>query len=201
MLIGITGGIGAGKSFLTEYFRSKGAAVVDADQIGHRVIEQAGVKQQLLECFGEEIVDQGGKIDRRRLGRKAFSDRDRYERLNQIVQPALSSALRKEVEEIRRGGERIIAVEAAVLFEWGDKEAYDAIVVVDASEEVRIQRIVRQGRLSREEIETRIAFQLPSDEKRAMADYVIGNHGTLDDLERAAETLWRQLLVDSHASG
>ena len=200
MLIGITGGIGAGKSYLTEYFRSRGAVVVDADQIGHRVIEQTSVKQRLLESFGEEIVDQSGKVDRRRLGRKAFTDRDSYERLNQIVQPALSSALRREVEEIGRSGERIIAVEAAVLFEWGDKEAYDVIVVVDADEEERIQRVIRQGRLTRDEIEKRMAFQLPSDAKRSMADYVIHNHGTLTDLEHEAESLWRELSDESCAS-
>ena len=200
MLIGITGGIGAGKSYLTEYFRSLGAVVVDADQIGHRVIEQTSVKQRLLESFGEEIVDQSGKVDRRRLGRKAFTDRDSYERLNQIVQPALSSALRREVEEIGRSGERIIAVEAAVLFEWGDKEAYDVIVVVDADEEERIQRVIRQGRLTRDEIEKRMAFQLPSDAKRSMADYVIHNHGTLTDLEHEAESLWRELSGESCAS-
>ncbi len=174
--------------------------MVDADQIGHRVIEQACVKQQLLEYFGEEIVDESGKIDRRQLGRKAFSDRGSYERLNEIVQPALSSALSKEVEENSRGGERIIAVEAAVLFEWGDKDAYDAVVVVDSDEEVRIQRVLRQGRLNRDEIERRISFQLPSDVKRSMADYVIHNHGTLADLEHEAESLWRELLDERRNS-
>ena len=201
MLIGITGSIGAGKSCLVEYFRRRGAAVVDADQIGHRVIEEASVRRQLLEQFGEEIIDDRGMLDRRQLGRKAFSDRYSYERLNQIVQPELSSMLRKEVEEIRSGGAQILVVEASVLFEWGDSKVYDAIVVVDADEETRFQRIVRQGRLSREEIEKRSSYQLPASEKRAMADHVISNDGTLADLEDAAENLWRELLAGSCTPG
>ena len=201
VLVGITGGIGSGKSSLTAYLRSRGAAVVDADQIGHPVIEQASVKRQLLECFGGEIVDESGKIDRRRLGRMAFADRPSYDRLNSIVQPALSAALWKEVEVLRERGAAIVAVEASVLFEWGDRKSYDAVVVVDADEELRVQRVLQRGRLSRQEVATRMAFQLPSDEKRAMADYVIENNGTLHDLERAAERLWGQLLNDSQTSG
>jgi dephospho-CoA kinase len=201
VLIGITGGIGAGKSHLVEYFRRRGAAVVDADQIGHFVIEETSVKQQLLAQFGDEIVDDSGKLDRRILGRKAFYDQDSYEGLNQVVQPALASALWKEVEEIRSRGARILVVEASVLFEWGNRRAYDKIVVVEADEEERIRRIVHQGRLSREEIQKRMSYQLSADEKRAMADHVIINDGTLSDLECAAESLWRELLGETRAPG
>lgn len=94
-----------------------------------------------------------------------------------------------------------MVVEASVLFEWGDSKVYDAIVVVDADEETRFQRIVRQGRLSREEIEKRSSYQLPASEKRAMADHVISNDGTLADLEDAAENLWRELLAGSCTPG
>ena len=196
MIVGITGGIGAGKSLVARYFGKRGAIIVDADKIGHRVLEMAVVKERLKAVFGGDILKRDGKVDRRRLGRRAFVNEDVYGELNRIVQPPLSTALHDEVAAATSSGAKVVVVEAPVLFEWGNIEAFDVIVVVDAAEGCRVERIVKQGRLSCEEIKTRMAFQLPAEYKREMADHVIANNGTTEDLEERVEALWTQLLGD-----
>jgi dephospho-CoA kinase len=174
--------------------------VIDADRIGHRVLEKAAVKEQLLQAFGNEIVDDG-RVNRRQLGCRAFADKHSYAELNRIVQPELACELWAEVKAARKREARVVAVDAAMLFEWGDRELFDAVVVVDADEETRIQRIVQQGRLDSAEIRARAALQLPAAEKVAKADFVIDNNGTLAELEQAAENLWRELVCEGHEPG
>ena len=194
MIIGITGGIGSGKSSLARALEKRGAVLVDADRIGHQVIEGPEVRAALKAAFGEDIADREGRLKRRELGRRAFADPAARERLNRIVHPPLATELWGQVERAAGpAGENIVVVDAALIFEWGELHRYDIIVVVDAAESVRVGRVTRSLGLSEAEVGQRMASQMPVAEKVARADVVVENNGTLPELEECADRLWQQL--------
>ena len=190
MVVGLTGGMGAGKSSLGRLLKAKGAHLVDADQVGHQVLEEPAVLTALQAAFGADIVAEG-QLDRRLLGRRAFVGQGQRGQLEEIVHPPLARALWQAVEA---GGAEIAVVDAPLLFEWGrDLERYGAVVVIDADQELRVQRVVQRTGLSPAEVRQRMAAQMPAAEKRTRADWVVENNGSPVDLEAAAQRLWQWL--------
>ncbi|MBN97837.1 MAG: dephospho-CoA kinase [Gemmatimonadetes bacterium] len=195
MIIGISGGMGAGKSTLARFFEKWGAILVDADRIGHAVIERPPLRLALKAAFGREIERPDGSLDRRALGRQAFADEAGKERLNEIVQPPLELELWKQVECAHgpEGG-NIVVVDAALIFEWDRAHRFDVVVVVFAAEEVQIERVAQRQNLEPGEIRERLAAQMPAAEKISRADFALENNGSVPQLEKKAARLWTKLV-------
>ena len=194
MIVGITGGMGAGKSSLARVLEDHGAIRIDADRIGHQVIARPEIRSALMAAFGGDLINTYGKLDRRELGRRAFADEASYTRLNQVVRPVLEKELWDQIDRAKdHGGNNIVVVDAALIFEWGDLQRFDAIVVVDAKEKVRIERLVRNQGFSEAEIRRRMACQMPVGQKTVKADWVVDNNGNFQDLRQEAKKLWHRL--------
>ena len=163
--VGLTGGIGSGKSTVAALLDGPGFMIIDADRLGHAVLdEDEQARRELVEALGEEILDAAGRIDRGRLGKLVFADAAARERLERIVHPRIRAAEEDRVDAwgVPTG---IAVTEAALLVETGGRERYDALVVVTADPEVRIDRLQRRG-LSRAESERRMAAQLDDEGAR-----------------------------------
>jgi dephospho-CoA kinase len=182
-VIGLTGPIGAGKNEVARTLRRRGALVIDTDEVAHSLYStQSPVWHELVKAFGAKILKRGGMISRKKLGEIVFSDKRKLRELNRIVHPALKEAIVKMTGDQKTGsGDRIIVINAAVLKGIGLIDQVDEIWVVMAAKATRMKRLVRAG-LSKEEARKRIDSQVSQKEYLKMADVVIGNEGTLKQL-------------------
>lgn len=185
--------MGSGKSSLARFFAEWGAALVDADRVTHQVLERPAVISGLQKVFGADIVGEDGALNRPEVGRRAFASKQGWQLLNQVVRPPLEMRLWEEIDRALAEGNRPVVVDAPLLFEWASQERFDAIVVVDADEELRSERVKARSGLTDGEIRQRMAYQMPAAEKKRQADFVIENNGDLVDLERQARELWQVL--------
>ncbi len=193
--VGLTGGIGSGKSTIAAMFRRLGAHVVDADQVARQVTEPGSpALQEIVETFGREVLRTDGALDRAALARIVFNDSEARARLNSIVHPRIweeEARLFELSEERDPGG--VVILDAAVLIEAGAADRMDRIVVVDVDAEAQLNRLL-QGGMSREDALSRIQAQMPTGEKLKRADYVIDNRGSLEKTEKQVEALWGELV-------
>jgi dephospho-CoA kinase len=198
LVVGVTGGIGAGKTTVSGMLAQLGARVIDADQIAREVVEKdPQVLLELVRAFGSGILEADGSLNRRELGRLAFEDPGRCERLNEILHPPILARLRDHLDQLRQLRYRgIVVVDAALLVEWGALRLLDKLVVVEAPEDVRRQRLMRHLGLSPMEIRSRMAAQLPPQEKSKKADYLIGNDVSLSVLRERVQQIWLRLMED-----
>ena len=194
--VALTGNIAAGKSSVAELLRRWGATVFDADAIVHEVqVPGTPVMRRIVERFGQGVLRPDGSLDRPALRRIVMADALAREALERIVHPAVH-ARRLELESAAQArGDRVIVSDIPLLFESGDPEAFDAVVLVDAPEPVRLRRLVEHRGLSEAEARAMIGAQLPAASKRARSDFVIDNEGDLAALERATSAVWRALLA------
>lgn len=194
MLVGLTGQMGAGKTTLAGHLRSRGARVVDADQLGHEMLERPVVKRGLEQAFGTEVIGEDGKVDRRALANLAFQDAAAVSSLNQIVGEPLNTELWKRVEHARGTADEIVVVDAALLVEWGMQSRFDTVVVVIVEEEESVIRRLESNRgLERDEILRRLKAQGPVEAKLAVADFVVHNDGDPEAFKDRADALWLDL--------
>ena len=196
MIVGLTGGIGAGKSRVCDVFAREGAWVIEADEVGRRAVEAPAVLRALVETFGGDIVDDNGRLVRRELGRRAFGSAEARDRLNAIVWPRLVRMLREDSRRaLAESPDRPVVIDAALFLEWGDHRALcDVLVVVTAPDALRIQRAMERKGLTETEVRDRMASQLPEARKVNAADYVIENKGSVAELETRALAVWRQIV-------
>lgn len=189
-VIALTGGIGAGKSLVANYFFSLGAEVIDADQLARQAIERGSDGfDQVISVFGDEIL-QDGDINRRALGEIVFSDPDKRKKLESIIHPIVQQALadaRKELTE-----DQILIYEIPLLVETNAVDKFDLVITVEAPMQARIERLRNRG-LYISEIERRIANQVSPEERRAVANIVIENDGNEEVLLRKVESIWEEL--------
>jgi len=192
--VGLTGGIASGKTTVAAMFRAHGARVLEADRIAHRLMAPGQpAYEEIVTAFGKEIVSADGSIDRKRLGAIVFADAARREELNRIVHPRVIAEQEKELARIAAAEPGAVAiVEAALLVEAGYHKQLDKLVVTWCRPEQQLERLQALG-LSREGAERRIAAQLPAEEKRRLADYVIDCSGSLAETERQVEQVWQAL--------
>ncbi|HJU10510.1 MAG TPA: dephospho-CoA kinase [Candidatus Binataceae bacterium] len=197
LTIGLTGGIGSGKSTVTKILGELGAPIIDADKVGHAIYAPDGpAYKDVVAAFGNEILASDGTIDRRKLGPIVFADPGALQRLNSIVHPKMFVRMREMVSELRDDGERKpIVVEAAILIEAKWQPLFDEIWLVNASKERVIERIERDRGLKPEQTEARIRAQLPDDERRRYSSVVITNDGTIEELRQKVTELWRAALA------
>jgi dephospho-CoA kinase len=194
-VIGLTGGIGAGKSTVTQMLEELGAAVIDADQVGHQVyLPDLPAWREIVEAFGTEVLNADRTINRQALGRIVFADQEALRTLNRIVHPKMFDRMAELIAELRgRGGMKAIVVEAAVLIEANWQPLVDQVWVVVAFEPVVVERLAKQRSLSPEQVRTRIATQLSNDERLKHAHVVIRNDGALDEVRAAVQQAWDRL--------
>lgn len=190
--VGLTGGIGAGKSEVSRLLAGYGAVLVDADRIAREVVEPGtpGLSA-VVEAFGHDILTTEGTLDRPRLGAVVFSDAERLATLNAIVHP-LVGARSAELERAA-APDAVVVHDVPLLTENGLASLYDLVVVVDATPETQLDRLVRLRGMTESEARARMAAQATREERRAIADLVIDNDGPLGALEPQVRTVWDEL--------
>ncbi|CAL9290603.1 dephospho-CoA kinase [Streptomyces griseoincarnatus] len=193
LTVGLTGGIGAGKSEVSRLLVERGAVLIDADRIARDVVEPGtpGLAA-VVEAFGEEILAEDGSLDRPRLGALVFNDPAKLATLNSIVHP-LVGARSRELEEAAPG-DAVVVHDVPLLTENGLARLYDVVIVVDASTGTQLDRLVRLRGMSEEDARARMAAQATREQRRAVADIVIDNDVPLDALERRVEEVWADLV-------
>lgn len=198
--VGLTGGIGAGKSTAARMFFQLGARIIDADRIVSSLYEKgAAGHRKILENFGPSVLNKAGEIDRKKLSAAALVSTEGASRLNALIHPLVIAEQKRLLDEIEaEGSEEVVIVEATLLLESGGRERFDRIIVVDVPEETQIARAVSRG-MDRVEVERRMARQMPRSERVSQADYVISNTGSEADLRKNVEATYRNLCVDLRA--
>ena len=192
--VALTGNIAAGKSSVAELFRRWGATVLDADAIV-REVQRPGtpVMRRIADRFGDAVVRPDGSLDRPALRRMVMADPDARDTLERIVHPAVYARRAELAAEAEASGDRVVVSDIPLLFESGDPEAFDVVVLVDAPEPVRLRRLLEQRGLSEAEAREMIGAQMPASAKRPRSHFVIDNDGDLVALERGTSAVWRAL--------
>jgi dephospho-CoA kinase len=196
LIVGLTGGIGVGKSTVAAMFAARGAAVVDGDAINRRLQEPGQpCHRAIVDEFGPAILDPAGRIDRRRLGEIVFADAARRRRLEAIMHPAIWAACEAEVRAAAAAGKAVCVVEMALILETGQRGRFRKLVVVTAPESVQVERVARARGLTQAEARRRLAAQWGGEDKARLADYVIDNGGDLSATARQVDRVYGALLA------
>jgi dephospho-CoA kinase len=190
--VGLTGGIGAGKSEVSRRLAAQGAIVIDADLIAREVVAPGtdGLAE-VVAAFGPGILAADGSLDRAKLGDLVFADPDKLARLNAIVHPRVGARMR-ELED-RAGPGAIVVHDVPLIAENNLADGYDLVVVVDVPPRIQLDRLVRQRGMSREQARARIAAQASREQRLAIAGMVVDNSGSLAELDRQVGDLWAEL--------
>ena len=195
LTFGLTGGVACGKSTVAGFFQDLGAHIIDADGVGHGLIEPGSAAyREVLERFGEEILDPAGAIDRRKLGARVFADAERLRELNAILHPRIIACVDERAREYHaRDPHAVVIVDAALIFESGIGGTLRKVIVVWCRPEQQVERLMAKMGVPREEAERRIRTQMPAEEKRRRADYLIDCSGTLEESRTQAEAIYPEL--------
>lgn len=194
-VIGLTGGIGSGKSTVSGFLAELGAVIIDADRVGHKALKSdKDIRYAVEAAFGREIMTAGGEIDRKKLGNIVFGDLNCLSRLNQIMHHRMYGMVKAELEEYRRRGVEVVVLEAPLLIEAGWTSLADEVWVTVASETTVLKRLKEKLGLSERESLARIRCQLPSEERLKHADMVIDTDCGLDELKAKVGELWRGIM-------
>jgi dephospho-CoA kinase len=199
-VIGVVGGIGSGKSFFAQTLaKRKNVAIVDADVVGHRLLLRPEIRQRIRERFGDEVVATDGSIQRRSLAKMVFGNSPEQIQskadLEAIVHPPLAAELHQQIADARAAGcVDAIILDAAILLEAGWRDFCDAVVMIEVPFETRLQRVQTTRNWCEADLHAREASQLPLDQKRAAADYVLVNEGPEDVLEVRSLQVLKQII-------
>ena len=190
IVVGLTGGIGCGKSEVGKMLAQAGYTVLDADKLARELSDtNAGIVSAIKDEFGEDLYDGEGRLRRKALAQIVFNDRKKMEKLNGIVHPRVIRTVERELEERQNRGEKMVFVEAALHYEIKWNEAMDLMVVVSAPMSLRVPRVMQRDKVDEAAVHKRMAMQLPLEEKVRRADYVIENDGDLKQLQEAVHEL------------
>ncbi len=189
-VVGLLGGIGSGKSQLAAAFARRGARIIAGDQLGQAALRDADIKARVVARWGEEMLDENGDIDRRRLAAIVFADASERKALEAITHPWIRQRIRADLAEARADARvPLIVLDAAIMLEAGWSDVCDRLVYIDAPREVRLQRVARQRGWNEMEWEAREQAQLPLTEKVVRADHVLDNSSSLEHLNRQVDDL------------
>jgi dephospho-CoA kinase len=197
--LGLTGGIGSGKSAAARIFADLGATVVSADEEARRLMdEDPELRRELVTAFGPAAYGEDGSLDRAYLAGRVFGNRAAIERLNAIVHPRVKAAFPEVRERAQRSGARLLVYEAALIVEAGLDDRFDAIAVVDAPSEQRIRRVMERDGVPRESVEARMQHQLAPNVLKQHADFVIDNGADLSHLRAQVEHVYHALTLKTN---
>ena len=192
-VIGLTGGIGTGKTQVSDILASLGAAIVNADQVGHEAyLPDTRTWHDIVAAFGRGVLSESGEIDRGKLGGIVFSDPDAMKRLNSITHPRIFEMIRERIGDLDREGATIVVVEAALLIEANWTPLVDQVWVVTSEEEDVVSRLAARNNLNEESVRARIASQMPQTERVKHADVIISNEGDLAQLGSRVKKAWQE---------
>jgi dephospho-CoA kinase len=195
LLVGLTGNIASGKSTVSQMLSERGATIIDADVLARRAVELGTPGyQRIVERWGDRVLAADGQIDRAALRGIVFANPDDLEDLNAIVHPEVERMRDRLVREARERGDRIVVCDIPLLFERHLGENFDRIILVDAPRPLRVERLVNDRGLRESEAMDMITAQMPAELKRARADIVIDNAGTLAHLDQQVAAAWATLL-------
>lgn len=197
LLVGLTGGLASGKSTVARLMAERGCTVTDADRLVADLYRpgEAGA-EAVRELFGEEMLDARGAVDKEALGRRVFEDKEARQKLERAIHPLVGAAFAQLVAR----SEGIVVFEATLLAETGGWRAYEVVITVEADESTRLERAVGRG-MERADAEARLAAQATQDERTAVADIVIENDGSLEQLERRVDEVVEELEARLDAKG
>jgi len=192
---GLTGGIASGKSTVAAMFRDLGAKIIDADRLAHELLRSGSpVHAQIVNRFGREILDAAGEIDRARLGEIVFADVEGRAALNAIIHPAIMARREELLAAYHAENPAAVVIsDAALIYEAHIESRFLKVIVTWCRPEQQLERLLAKGTLSREQAERRIKAQMPGDEKRRRADYVIDTSGSVEETRRQVEALYPEL--------
>ena len=200
LLVGLTGNIAAGKSTVVQLLSERGATIIDADILARRAVERGtAAYDKIIREWGPAVLAADGQLNRPALRQIVFHDPEQLEKLNAFVHPEVERQRVALVAEARHRGDHIVVCDIPLLFERHLVELFDRVVLVDAPRELRQERLVNERQLPEADAMAMIASQMPAELKRARADHVIDNTGTLGDLERQVRALWASLQQDARA--
>jgi len=195
LLVGLTGNIGSGKSTVARMLSERGATIIDADVLARRAVELGPPGYtKIVARWGQAVLSPDGHLDRAALRRVVFADQAQLEELNEIVHPEVERLRDHLVDQARARGDRIVVCDIPLLFEKGMADRFDRILLVDAPRPIRLERLLHDRGLQTTEAMEIIAAQMPAELKRARADYIVENNGTLTQLERRVQDLWSSLM-------
>ncbi|HVL90123.1 MAG TPA: dephospho-CoA kinase [Actinomycetota bacterium] len=193
LLVGLTGGIASGKSTVAAMLLERGAQLIDADEIAREIVEPGlPAWGKIVEHFGEQVLQADRRLDREVLAEIVFGDPAKRRLLNEITHPRIMDEMAQRIAALA-GTDAIVVCDIPLLTETGRSSMFQIVVVVEAPEEVRVERLMRTRGYTREQALERIRAQASSDDRRAVADVVIENDGDLDSLQAQVETLWSRL--------
>jgi dephospho-CoA kinase len=199
LLVGLTGGIGSGKSTVARLLAGRGAVVIDADDLARQTVAPGTDGfERVVQAFGRDILTPDGDLDRRRLGEVVFDHVDRRRELEAIVHPEVARLFMEAVEPYRTTKD-VVIYSIPLLVERGMVDAFDVIVVVVADEDRRVERVVRDRGLDRDEVRARIAAQVTDAERSRVADVLLDNDGEPGELEVQVDRLWPELTARAAA--
>jgi len=195
-VIGLTGGIGSGKSTVSKFLKELGAVILDADKVGHEAFKpNTKAWHEVIATFGRQILTPSGEVDRKKLGEIVFSNPESLSRLNQIMHPKMYDMMKAQIEEYRQQGVAVVVLEAAVLIEANWTSLADEVWVTVAPEDKVLKRLKEQRGLDEEQTLARIRSQLSAEERAQHADVIINNDGDLDEVKAKVKELWARLVA------
>lgn len=196
--LGLTGGIGAGKSTVSSMLGQLGAVIIDADVISRELMSAGSVLlAQVVEAFGPQILTEAGELNRPALARLIFADEDQRQILNSIVHPAVRARSQElaEAAAAEPGFSGIIVEDIPLLTETGQASRFDGVILVEADRQLRLDRLMQGRGMSLAEAQARMDAQASDEQRRAIASWVIDNSGSLEEARRQVEDLWRELIA------
>jgi dephospho-CoA kinase len=194
--VGLTGNIAMGKSYAAAHFKKLGAQVIDADRVGHELLERGtSTYKKIVEFFGEGILQEDGGIKRNRLAKIVFDDEDSRRQLNSLMHPAIKAEIQRRIAVCDPSKVKgMVIIDAALMVETGGYLDYDRLIVVACSRSLQLARLRHRDGLTEKEALARMDSQMPIEEKIKLADYVIDTSGTLKHTEEQVETVYRDLM-------
>jgi len=195
-VIGLTGGIGSGKSTVSQFLAELGAVILDADKVGHEAFKpNTKAWHEVIATFGRQIITPSGEVDRKKLGEIVFSNPESLSRLNQIMHPKMYDMMKAQIEGYRQQGVAVVVLEAAILIEANWTSLADEVWVTVAPEDKVLKRLKEQRGLDEEQTLARIRSQLSAEERAQHADVIINNEGDLDEVKAKVKELWARLVA------
>lgn len=194
-VIGITGGIGSGKSTISKILKDEGFKVIDADQISRKVIdenEKNGILEKLILKFGKAII-RNGQLDRKKLASLAFKNENTKKSLDDIMLPCILKMIQEDLHELLVSGGKTVFIDAPLLFEAGLDKLCDETWLVSADEKLRIKRVIKRDNVSADEVRARMRFQMPEEDKRKLASFIFDNSKSEKELENQVKNKLKEI--------
>ena len=194
--LGITGGIGSGKSTASAFLKKKGAVIFDADSEAKNLFtNNTNLTQRVIATFGSQVTT-NNQLDLKRLSELVFSSKSLQNQLNEIIWPEVSQLMIEAAQKAEIEGLKLFIVDAALLLEAGFIEFFNSILLITADKSTRIERILNRKNIPEDQIEKRMALQMPESEKKKLAHHIIENNGTLSELNEKLENYWESLKIN-----